>query len=176
KRSPKVAPRRIRSSTSPEKAQAGSGLAVVLELLADDVGHVAGLLFLLFEEGIVLAVVRHFDIVAVIDIHFAGGRLLAAGLRVRLLERNDFGARHRQIGFLGSRRGLCGPRRGRARGGGHGIDGPAFRTDNRRAAEVVKLGAAIAANSLGAKVRLRHRICSMGSEKWVPPSPAPGGL
>src|SRR5690606_36930240 len=83
------------------KARSGSSLAVLLELLADDVGDVAGLLFFLFEEGIVLIVAGHFDVVVRIHIGVRGNALLlAGGLRVRFLERDHFGAGHRKIGLL----------------------------------------------------------------------------
>src|SRR5262249_46567244 len=139
----------------------------------DDVGDVLVALLLLLDEGVVVHAL-------VLDLHvFLGaldrlalGRLLALGLRVRFLERDEFGLGGLRRHHLFFRR-----RRSNMDGGGRGLrsrprvdrrelqHGVAFRADDRILAEIVEFRAAIAAEALGAELGFRHGSGSLsGSE------------
>src|SRR6516165_6964837 len=169
-----AAPGQKKAGRNTRREPASRFLLVVA--VPDDVGDVLVTLLLLFDEGGVVHAL-------VFDLHlflgFLGalgrlalGRLLALGLRVRLLERDEFG-----LGGL-RRHHLFFRRRRRSVGsGGHGLrsrprvhrrdlhDGVAFRADDRILAEIVEFRAAIAAEALGAELGFRHGSGSLSGSK-----------
>src|SRR5262249_38871291 len=132
------------------------------------------LLLLLDEGGVVHALVfdLHLFLGALALARLALGRLLALGLRVRFLERDEFGVRGLRRHHLFFRR-----RRRSVGSGGHGLrsrprvhrrdlqDGVAFRADDRVLAEIVEFCAAIAAEALGAELGFRHGSGSLSGSK-----------
>src|SRR6266478_4645975 len=138
----------------------------------DDVGDVlVALLLLLDEGGVVDALVFDLDLFLAALGRLALGRLLALGLRVRFLERDEFGLRGLRRHHLFFRR------RRRSAGSGHGLrsrprvhrrdlhDGVAFRADDRIFAEIAEFRAAIAAEALGAELGFRHGSGSLSGSK-----------
>src|SRR5262252_1164337 len=138
----------------------------------DDVGDVlVALLLLLDEGGVVHALVFDLHLFLGALGRLAFGGLLALGLRVRFLERDEFGLRGLRRHHLFFRR------RRRSAGSGHGLrsrprvhrrdlhDGVAFRADDRILAEIVEFRAAIAAEALGAELGFRHGSGSLSGSK-----------
>src|SRR5262249_32896974 len=130
----------------------------------DDIGDVlVALLLLLDEGGVVHALVFDLHLFLGTLGRLALGGLLALGLGVRFLERDEFGLgglrrhhlffRRRRGGGVGSGRGL----RSRPRVDRRELhDGVAFRADDGILAEIVEFRAAIAAEALGAELGFRH--------------------
>src|SRR5712691_7815844 len=168
-----------------------SGLLLVLDV-ADDVGDVLVAFLLLLDEGsVVHALVLELDLFLGALGCLALGRLLALGLRVSLLERNELGLgglRRHHLFLRRGRRGACRggglrpcPRRRHRRQRHHGV---ALRADDRVLVQVVEFRAAIAAEALGAELGFRHGPGSLSGSKmrcftWrvaVPVSIAPERL
>src|SRR6516165_6839494 len=138
----------------------------------DDVGDVlVAFLLLLDEGGVVHALVFDLHLFLGALGRLAFGRLLALGLRVRFLKRDEFGLRGLRRHHLFFRR------RRRSAGSGDGLrsrprvhrrdlhDGLAFRADDRILAEIVEFRAAIAAEALGAELGFRHGSGSLSGSK-----------
>src|SRR5262245_3007501 len=143
--------------------------------VADDVGDVlVALLLLLDEGGVVHALVFELDLLFLGPLGRLGlARLLALGLRVRLLERHELGVGDLRCHHLFFRRGrrrgsACGRRRVRPRARAHRDDlhdRVTFRANDRILAEIVEFRAAIGAETFGAELGFRHGPGSLSGSK-----------
>jgi hypothetical protein len=135
-----------------------SGLLLVLDIAADDFGHVGVLLLgLLDEGGIVEALVIELDVLLALD-RLARGLLLALRLGIGLFKGDELGLRGlRDHGFDLAHR-SAGRLRPAATWRHHdGLEHrPAFRADDGAVIEVVKLGATMRAQALRTELRLCH--------------------
>src|ERR1700688_4942202 len=149
-------------------APRNSCLLVVLDALADDVGHVVRVLLLGHDEG---GIVERLVVGLGPGGAFPGRRLGALGLLLGVLERDQLGVgRLRHGDLLLHRRGYdhgrdrLRPAPGRDRRHEHGR---AFPADDRVLAEVVELCAAIGAQPLGAELGFCHDAKSFSFGRWA---------
>src|SRR5262245_5976575 len=163
----------MRPCRLPAERRPASAFLLVVDV-ADDVGDVLVALLLLLDEGGVVHALVFFDLDLLLGPLGRLGliRLLALGLRVRLLERHELGVGDLRCHHLffrcgRGRRARCRrrvrPRTRTHRGKLH--DGVAFRANDRVLAEIVEFRAAIRAETFGAELGFRHGPGSLSGSK-----------